>query len=214
MKIKICGLMRPCDVQLSEALGVDVLGFVVEYPRDVPWNLTREQARELIVAAKRPTCIVTGGTPESVIALAEELQPAMVQLHYKETVVQTAEIAGTLKSMAGRNAPFGIKTIRAVYDDTDIDELCTTDIAAILVDSRTSENAANNSLAVDMDLYNRIKAKSTKPLIIAGGITPDNVGDIIARTGADWIDVMSGVERLPGIKDKMKIEALVKRARE
>jgi len=206
VKIKICGLMRPCDVQLCEELGVDILGFVVEYPRDVPWNLTRAQARELIAAAKRPTCMVTGGTPESVIALAEELQPAMVQLHYKETVFDTAEIAATLKQS-------GIKTIRAVYDDADIEELCKTDIAAILVDRRTSENAAMSSLAVDVDLFNRIKAKSTKPLMIAGGITPDNVSDIIARTGANWIDVMSGVELSPGVKDKTKIEMLVKRAR-
>ena len=206
--------MRQCDVQFCEDLGIDVLGFVVEYPRDVPWNLTQEQAKELISAAKRPTCIVTGGAPESVVALAEELNPAMVQLHYKETVVQTAEIAATLKSFAGRNAPFGIKTIKAVHNDADIEELCKTDIAAILVDSRTSGNAAKNSLAIDIDLYNRIKAKSTKPLMIAGGITPDNVGDIIARTGADVIDVMSGVEHSPGIKDKMKIETLIKRTRE
>jgi len=206
VKIKICGLMRQCDVQLCEELGVDVLGFVVEYPRDVPWNLTREQAKELIAAAKRPTCMVTGGTPESVIALAEELKPAMVQLHYKETVFDTAEIAATLKQS-------GIKTIRAVHNDADIEELCKTEIAAILVDSRTSENAAKSSLAVDTGLFNRIKERSTKPLIIAGGITPDNVSDIIARTGADWIDVMSGVEHSPGDKDKIKIEMLVQRAR-
>ena len=206
MKIKICGLTRECDVRLCEEYGVDVLGFVVEYPREVPWNLTREQVKPLIAAAKRPTCIVTGGSPTRVVALAMELQPAMVQLHYKETVAQTAEIAETLKKS-------GIKTIRAVYEDADIEALCATDIDAILVDSRTSENAAQNVGMIDTDLFHRIKAKSTKPLIIAGGITPENVCNIIARTGADWIDVMTGVERSPGIKDKMKIEAMIYRSR-
>ena len=205
MKIKICGLMRPCDVRLCEDFGVDVLGFVVEYPRDVPWNLTRLQAKELISAAKRPTCIVTGGTPESVVALARELRPSMVQLHYRETVAETAEIAGTLKG-------FGIKAIRAVYGDADVETLCATDIDAILVDSRTSENAAANIQAVDTNLFHAIRAKSTKPLVIAGGITPENVRDILARTGAEWVDVMTGVESSPGVKDAGKIEALIKRA--
>jgi len=206
LKIKICGLMRECDVRWCEELGVDVLGFVVEYPRDVPWNLTRQQAKELIAAAKRPTCIVTGGTPESIIVLVRELQPGMVQLHHKETVVQTAEIAWELKK-------FGIKTIKAVHDNAEIEELCATETDAILVDSRTAENAAKNSLAIDTGLFQRIKAKATKPLIIGGGITPENVCDIISRTGADWIDVMTGVEQSPGIKDKRKIETLIHRCR-
>ena len=205
MKIKICGLMRERDVHFCGELGVDVLGFVVEYPRDVPWNLTRKQAKEFIAAAGRPTCLVTGGTPESVVALAGELRPDMVQLHYKETIAQTAEIAAELKKS-------GIKTIRAVDDDADIERFCETDIAAILVDSRTSENAATSNLAVDVELFRRIKKKSTKPLIIAGGITPENVGDILARTGADWIDVMTGVEHSPGVKDEVKIAALMKGA--
>ena len=158
---------------------------------------------ENIFSLRGKACIVTGGTPTRVVALARELQPAMVQLHYKETVAQTAEIAGVLKKS-------GIKTIRAVHDDADIEALCETDIDAILVDSRTSENAAQSSQAIDMDLFHRIKAKSTKPLVIGGGITPENVCDIIARTGADWIDVMTGVEHSPGVKDKVKIEALVR----
>ena len=196
--------MRAQDVQLCEELGVDVLGFVVEYPREVPWNLTRKQAKELISVARRPTCIVTGGTFESVVALASELNPGMVQLHYKETVSQTAEIAAELKKS-------GIKTIKAVHDTTSIEELCNTEIEAILVDSRTSENAAENGLAIDAGLFRRIKAKSTKPLIVAGGITPENVGDIIAQTEADWIDVMSGVECTHGVKDRIKLMFLIRK---
>ena len=203
MKIKICGLTRRRDVEICEELGVDILGFVVEYPREVPWNLTRRQAKELIDAAIRPTCIVTGGVPEMVIALAKEIKPDMLQLHYKETAAQTAGIAGELKKS-------GIKTIKAVYDDAEIEVLCRSDIYAILVDSRTAENAATNIKEVDVDLFNRIKKISNKPLIIAGGIIPENVADIIAATKADSIDVMTGVELSPGIKDRIKIEALVR----
>ena len=201
MKVKICGLMNEYDVKLCESLGVDILGFVVEYPREVPWNLTRDRAKELLAATQCPTCIVTGGISERVIALARELKPDMVQLHYKETVMQTAEIAKELTK-------WNIQTVKAVDTDLYIEALCETDIAAILVDTRTAENAAQNIQMIDTDLFNRIKEKSNKPLIIAGGITPENVGDIVSRTGANWIDVLTGVECSPGNKDKEKIEAL------
>jgi len=198
--------MRKQDIEVCEDLGIDVLGFVVEYPRDVPWNLTREQAKELIAIAKCPTCIVTGGSTEKVISLAREINSAMVQLHFRETVAQTAEIATELKR-------WGIKITKAVDSESDIESLCETDIHAILVDSRTHENAAGNSGMIDTELFNRIKKKTTKPLIIAGGITSENVSEIIFRTGADWIDVMMGVESSPGVKDRMKIGDLINNAR-
>jgi phosphoribosylanthranilate isomerase len=194
--------MRRCDVELCEELNVDILGFVVEYPREVPWNLTRRQAKELISATRRPACIVTGGMPENILSLVRELSPAMVQLHFRETVEQTAMISAELKKS-------GIKTIRAVDSESDIAALCETDIHAILVDSRTAENAAESTKTVDVGLFSRIKTQSAKPLIIAGGITPENVGDIISRTGADWIDVMTGVEHSPGVKGRTKMETLV-----
>ena len=198
--------MSKQDVELCESLGVDVLGFVVEYPREVPWNLTRDRAKELIAVAKRPTCMVTGGTTESIVSLAKELKPDMVQLHFNETVAQTAEIAKELTR-------WNIQTIQAVDSESDIESLCETDIAAILVDSRTHENAAKNTETIDIGLFNRIKERSGKPLIIAGGITPENVCEIVACTEADWIDVMTGVERSPGNKDRAKIEALVKKGK-
>jgi phosphoribosylanthranilate isomerase len=134
------------------------------------------------------------------------LEPDFVQLHFKETAKQTAEIAAELKK-------WDIKTIKAVDSESEIEALCESDIFAILVDSRTHQNAAENVQAVDADLFNRIRAKSTKPLIIAGGMTPDNVSDIVLRTGADWIDIMTGVERSPGVKERIKIESLVRKGR-
>jgi len=199
-------LMRKQDIEVCESLGVDLLGFVVEYPREVPWNLTRKQTKKLIAVAKHPTCLVTGGSPENVIALAKELQPDMVQLHFKETVSETAKIAAELKAL-------GIKTIKAVDSEINIGALCETDLYAILVDSRTPDNAANNTHMIDTDLFNRIKEKSTKPLIIAGGITPENVHEIINHTRAEGIDALTGVEYSPGVKNRVKIEALVNNAR-
>ena len=81
-RLKICGLMRESDVELCCGLGVDLCGFVTEYPLDVPWNLTRGECRKLLswAAPHAKRCIVTGGSPEQVFNLARELRPAILDV--------------------------------------------------------------------------------------------------------------------------------------
>ena len=64
--VKICGLMREEDVVFCQEAGVDILGFVTEYPLPVPWNLTRQETAALLARVSLPhkSCIVTGGSPE------------------------------------------------------------------------------------------------------------------------------------------------------
>ena len=210
IKVKVCGIMNLRDLLLCQRTGVDVLGFVVQYPRPVPWNLTANQALPLISAANKmgvPSCIVTGGRPAQVIALAHKLRPSMVQLHHNESVVDTAEIAHTLLQS-------GIQTIRAIHDTSDSAALCQTDIAALLIDSRSPETAHHLQGNPCVEFYNQAKQhmlslEITKPLILAGGIRPDNVTDLIAQTGADYIDVMTGVEDSPGVKCPDRLNRLM-----
>lgn len=136
--LKICGLMDREGIRICRDHLVDILGFVVEYPVPVPWNLTREEAAPLIAFAKnkalsaaregtanpdrcessgrqdagpRPaTCIVTGGSPDQVIGLAGELRPDLVQLHYRETAEDTSRIAEALRRE-------GISVIRSIPSD-------------------------------------------------------------------------------------------------
>ena len=206
MQIKLCGLMREQDAIMCAELGADILGFVVEYPVEVPWNLTRDRAKRLIKMTPCATCVVTGGTTEQVLSLASGLMPDMVQLHYQETIEQTADIAEKLGQM-------GIKTIKAVHNMDEMDRLNQTRIDAILLDSRTHQNASDCGSVLEVDLYRQTCEKTNKPIILAGGITPENVMWILAQTGADRIDVMTGVESAPGIKDKDKVKKLMQNAK-
>lgn len=210
---KICGLMQPEDVEHCLAIGIDILGFVTEYPLLVPWNLRREQTAALLDQVRRSadrqakTCIVTGGSPEFVINLATELKPDLVQLHYHETFEDTRNIANELKvlgigiiktipvSIDARLEQFGTDDLLAA-----VELLNNIDIYAILIDSRGPENAAESGSQIDIEFCHQVIAAAKKPVIIAGGIRPENIAEIIENTGAEIIDIMTGVEVSPGVK--------------
>jgi phosphoribosylanthranilate isomerase len=201
------------DAALCLRLGADYLGFVAEYPVPVPWNLKRAEAEALLAAANRlapgRTCVVTGGKPAAVVELARRLRPAFVQLHHRETAAETGVIAAALRRE-------GIKLIRAVFPDMEagaIRAYAASGAAALLLDPRAPESAASGG-AADAALFRRVAALSELPLILAGGVTADNVRRLLAATGAGFIDIMTGAESAPGIKDAGKIQAVLRAARE
>ena len=222
VKIKICGLMREEDVVFCQEAGVDILGFVTEYPLPVPWNLTRQEAGDLMARVSLPhkSCIVTGGSPGKILDLARELKPDLIQLHYRETLEDTKQILQALE-------PLGVGVIKTVPPDRleRIRQFGTEDLSAIasllekagvyaiLADSRTPENAVRGSSNLDQVFFGSLMKASRKPVILAGGITPDNVTEILEKDRASFIDVMTGVEKSPGEKDHGKILQLIRRAR-
>lgn len=198
-------------------LGVDICGFVTEYPLDVPWNLTRKQSGMLLNAVSAPTksCIVTGSSLEKITTLAEELRPDYVQLHFRETLGDTAELVRML-------SPYGIGVIKTIPNSakdrleqlgTEIPENCTAllaeaGVSVILVDAREPSNAADTGTVADLSLYHRIKKTSEVPVMLGGGIRADNCRRIIREAQPDIIDVMSGVEQSPGEKSHKLLKEL------
>jgi phosphoribosylanthranilate isomerase len=216
--VKICGLQRPADVRLCQQLGVDILGFVTEYPLPVPWNLSRQEALPLLQLVRPPcrSCLVTGGPPEKVIELATSLRPSMVQLHYKETLDETIRISDALQKLniqviklvptqaEDRMAQFGTADIAAIGA-----RLCTTSLYGLLADSRSPANASQVGVPLDQRFCTEIIKVSSKPVFIAGGINPENVRSLLEQTGAEYIDVLTGVESSPGVKDAETLSRLV-----
>lgn len=218
-KVKICGIMNHRDMELCVKYGPHTLGFVVEYPTPVPWNISAATAKKLIESAPAlvSTCIVTGGSAEKVIALAIQTKPHFVQLHYNETLKDVKYIAHELKK-------YGIKTIKALRMDQSgacafeindpiqaVRELENTDISAILVDSYTEHLPGGTGVVVNLDLFSQLQKIGRKPLILAGGIKPTNVNEIISQTNPYGIDILSGVEDAPGCKSEKKIGALMRK---
>ena len=204
--VKICGLMRAEDVRTCVRLGVDILGFVVDYPRPVPWNLSAVDAKELISNVVKPAaaCIVTGGQQDEIYRLAAEIKPDYVQLHCNETVDETLYLVKEL----GKH---GIKVIKSVFPSTPHEtvlEFSKSGIYALLLDPRSPDNAESGGTA-DPDAFANLRQSVNCPVILAGGITPENVSEIIRISNPWMIDLMTGVEQSPGIKDTKKISALI-----
>lgn len=218
ISVKICGLKTPTDINMCIKHGVPILGFVTEYPVEVPWNLKKEEAKELIsqVPSTHKTCIVTGGKPNEIINLAMELRPDMVQLHYQETLEDTIIIANHLsKEGIGivKTVPLTEKEQIHQFGTTNIKDivyqLCQTAIGTILVDARGPSNVRGHGMSVDRDIFNKIIEYSSKKVMLAGGITPENVSDVLGKTKAEHIDIMTGVEESPGVKEEEKIKGIM-----
>jgi len=220
-RVKICGLMKRKDVNSCVQAGVHMVGFVVNYPVPVPWNLTMVEAKKLIyqVPPFVSTCVVTGGSVEKVLALVNETCPNVVQLHYKETLQEVKEIAYQLKLR-------GIKTIKALrignngncdFEITDpvlaTRELTKTGVSAILVDSYTVSKPGGTGITVDLSTFRNVQQASSLPVILAGGLNPTNVASLIHETHPYAVDVLTGVEETPGHKDSEEINKFMQNVR-
>jgi len=201
------------DAHLCLRAGVDVLGFVVEYPRPVPWNLNHTKAKELISAfgGKAKTCMVTGGKPARVLelvnALGKQAQPSYIQLHDSQSPSDTKALVDDLGAK-------GIKVIKTLFPNTaELEQtaldFCDIGVFALLFDPRTPENATRGG-SVDVSAFRLLKQAVSCPVILAGGITPQNAVELIQETEAEMIDLMTGVEHHPGHKDPEKLSALMR----
>ncbi len=219
-RIKICGLMNEEDVKLCVEAGVHTVGFVVNFPEPVPWNLNVAQARELInkVPPFVSSCVVTGGSVDSILYIARTIRPDIIQLHYQETLEEVRAIAEHLSLL-------GIKTVKALrinserqcaFEITDpgaaASALSESKLSALLVDSYTDIRAGGTGLVVDLATFKHVQKQTALPVILAGGLSPSNVRQIIRDANPYAIDVLTGVEERPGRKDLEKVFSLVRSA--
>ena len=155
------------------------------------------------------------------IELESSLRPAMVQLHYRETLEETITIADALHKLqiqVIRNVPTQAEDRLAQFGTADlaaiVASLCATSLYGLLADSRSPANASAAGVPLDLHFCTEIIKASSKPVFIAGGINPDNVRPLLEQTGADYIDVMTGVESSPGAKDADVLTRLISSVRQ
>ena len=191
--VKICGLTREADAQLAWASGASALGFVFHpaSPRAVTARRVREIRRELPPEA---FCIgvFVDVEPERINAAAEEAGLDAVQLHGRETPEACAAVARPL-----------IKAFRP----EDAGRLGDYPAAAFLLDACHPTLAGGTGLKADWHLAARLAPQCS--LILAGGLNPGNVLAAIQAVRPAGLDVCSGVEAAPGIKDPERLKTLL-----
>ena len=211
VQIKICGFKEPDSLRAAAALGVDWAGFnfFPKSPRFVPPS--GAQNLLLHVGNTVPVALLVDADNAEIDAIAALGFP-ILQLHGQETPERVAEI----------KARTGLKIWKAIGIATtqDFETVRTYDMAdRLLLDAKAPEQAENSGgHGVPFD-WSLLKAftndpRGTPPWILAGGLTADNVTEAIAQTGADAVDVSSGVERVRGLKNADLIRAFVASVRQ
>ena len=198
MFVKICGLTNEQDALLAVALGADALGFVfAPSPRQISPALAREIVKRL------PPETVTVGVfrnerPSRIIEIVNEARLQGAQLHGHETPAMTAEVATDVR--------FVIKAVVAGSQDAAHASNFASD--AILVDGLHP----GSGTAYDWELLQDIPTDIR--LMLSGGLTPENVAAGIAQVRPWGVDVSSGVEKAPGLKDAVKMRHFITNARD
>ncbi len=200
-RVKICGITRPSDAIAAAAAGADAVGLVFYGPS--PRALDIGTART-VVAALPPFVTRVGlfvdATPEEVERVLSSVALDVLQFHGRETPED-----------CGRYGRPYLKAI-AMGEGVDLREAEGRYAAAqgLLVDTYQKGRPGGTGRVFDWGLVPR---GLTKPLILAGGLTPENVGEAIARIGPYAVDVSGGVESAPGIKDEWRMREFCRRAR-
>ncbi len=205
--IKICGISTPEALDAAIAAGASHVGFVhyEPSPRHVSLELARSLSERVPDPMKTVLLLVNQEAEPTARALAA-VQPDIVQFHGRET----PEWCAALKT----HTPFEIWKAVGVKDAGTLEraQRFAGAVDRILYDAPAGKLPGGQGLALDWSLLAGFEHKA--PWGLAGGLTPDNVGEAIRLTGAPLVDTSSGVESAPGTKDVDKIRAFCQAARE
>lgn len=209
--VKICGLSTPETVDGAIAAGAALVGLVF-YPKS-PRHVSLDKAASLAARARgkaRIVALIVDADDAAIAAIDKAVNPDLFQAHGSETPERIAAIRVlTAKPV--------IKAIK-VKDETDIAgaDAYTGKASLILFDAKAPESLKHtlpggNGLAFDWSLLG--KSGSQEGFILSGGLNPQNVAEAIRVTGAPIVDVSSGVENAPGVKDLSLIRKFIEAAK-
>jgi phosphoribosylanthranilate isomerase len=207
--VKICGLSTRETLDAALQAGADMVGFVFfpASPRHIGLNTAHDLGRQ--VSGRALKAALTVDADDATLAnVVEALQPDILQLHGKETVARLRDIKQT----------FGLPVMKAIAVETPVDLASLPGYAAvadrILFDARAPRDATRPGglgTAFDWRVLENLDLKL--PFMVSGGLHAGNVAEAVRVSRAGGVDVSSGVERAPGVKDPEMIRAFIRAAR-
>lgn len=201
IRIKICGVTRPSDVDAIAAFGADAIGLNF-YPGS-PRFVDLATAKQILqTCTTKAVGVFVESTPEPIQAMAAELPLAAVQT-YREPPFDESFAVPHIPAFRVRSEA-DLASIRIYLNR------CLHKPAAILIDSHTP-HFGGSGIAAPWHLLAGFGAGV--PLILAGGLTPHNVNEAIRLVRPQGVDVASGVESAPGVKDPFKVKDFLDAAR-
>ncbi len=208
--IKICGVTTPLDAAMAMEAGADLVGVLVEIgvsPRSIPLAA----ARSVAVAAGSAVALTYDASETLNRAVAEQMELVALQLAGRESAETVARLAAEMEPPLWKS----VHVDEAAGEDA-VGELVETvkryveaGAAAIVLDTSTSSGRGGTGTTHDWGIAAGVVKASPVPVYLAGGLNASNVADAIRVVGPYGVDVSSGVESAPGVKDEAKVREFI-----
>ena len=202
VRVKICGITSPAQATMAQDAGADALGLVI-YPKSSR-HVDRQKATEIrAVIGPQTTAVVllVNADEATVRRVITEVKPDLIQFHGDETPAFCQQ--------------FGFPFIRAIRmrEGLDIDAEVSAYKAegGFLFDAWSEDQYGGTGHQFD---WSRLPSSRDYPLILAGGLTPDNVASAVTTVRPEMVDVSGGVESSPGVKDPAKVQSFISNAKQ
>ncbi|MNV17871.1 N-(5'-phosphoribosyl)anthranilate isomerase [compost metagenome] len=202
-RIKFCGMTRAGDIRLASELGVDAIGFI--FAKGSVRRVAPSEARAMRQAIAPMVDVVAlfqHNNREEIREVLRAVRPTLLQFHGDEDDAFCRSFnMPYLKAIAmGGGAEVTVRGLQQMYPHA----------AGFLFDSHAQGGSGGTGVAFD---WSRIPAGVHRPYLLAGGIRPENVHDAILATQPWGVDVSSGIESAPGLKDGYKMRQFVEEVR-
>ncbi len=202
VRVKICGLTRREDAERAVAAGAWALGVI--FAGESPRRVTVEQAREILAAAPpdvERVGVFVNASLEEIAAAVEACGLTAVQLHGEES-------AGFARSVGERTGARVIRAVR-VSGPGSLAGVVQFDTGMVLLDTYSPERRGGTGRTFDWELVRELPEElRSGRLILSGGLNPENVVSALEAVDPYALDVSSGIESAPGVKDPGRMERL------
>jgi phosphoribosylanthranilate isomerase len=199
VRVKICGITRIEDGLAAARLGADWLGF----------NFWRRSRRYLAPAAAAP---IIAALPPGVLPVGVFVDPTREELlaAIRTSGIRAVQLHGDEPPELCASLPVPVVKGIRVRDAHDLAALASYEVSGFLLDSATPGYGGSGT---PFDWALAAEAAAAVPIWLAGGLTPENVGEAVRRVRPCGVDVASGVESAPGVKDLSRVEAFIRNAK-
>lgn len=195
VKVKICGITRSEDAEFAVSQGATAIGFI--FVHNSPRYIDPDEAKRIIHVLPpfvTPVGVVPKMSRPEALALVAKTGIRCLQMHDNNHAQEFAEFPIPHYDVYRVSPEFNIKVLQGVK------------ASAFMLDTYIEGTLGGTGRTFDWDVA--VKAKQYGRLILSGGINPGNIADAIHRVGPYAVDVNSGVERTPGVKDHKKLQSL------
>jgi len=211
VRVKICGITGREGLDAASATGADAVGFVVGTTASSR-NISLEKAKKLfrqVPPFMKSVLVMESTNFDELVQIYEKLNPDAIQIHGEDPLAAASvrlKITNIPLIVAVNvNSPIALETASRASRTFD----------AIILDSFANGRYGGTGIVHDWELSKRVKQViHPKPLILDGGLNPENVAEAVRVVQPYAVDVSSGVELQPGIKDRQKIAHFIKNAKE